>query len=355
MKNRATGFSANMMMLGTEVSQPIDVLFGAALRGEGSQDPGIYLKHLREVLQEVHALAATKLCSQMHYQKWTYDLKLQEHHYEVGDLVFRRREAQKVGSSKKLNTVWIGPLLVVEVINPVLYWVRDRKRQYVLHHDLLKCCEDRVVPLWIRKMHHELMDLDTTIAYDEAEQGEESIPVGKDSTQGKRGAVMKGSKIGDTEGSSSKESQEEGYLKDVSPGMDTTMGADSGVILYGSQGEGCSKDISPGGDTTSGVLEGDNLDGSGIDEEVDPIEDMAGADVIEDQAESMPTNVSWIDKTRDLGLNSLFSESPVVHIYAQQGKAAGRGKGKKEYSPVESVSRAGRQRKIPAHLQNYKY
>ena len=88
MKNCATGFSANMMMLGTEVSQPIDVLFGAALRGEGSQDPGIYLKHLQEVLQEVHALASTKLHSQMHYQKWTYDLKLQEHYYEVGDLVF---------------------------------------------------------------------------------------------------------------------------------------------------------------------------------------------------------------------------------------------------------------------------
>ena len=167
MKNRTTGFSANMMMLGTEVSQPIDVLFGAALRGEGSQDPGIYLKHLREVLQEVHALAATKLRSKMHYQKWTYDLKLQEHHYEVGDLVFRRREARKVGSSKKLNTVWIGPLLVVEVINPVLYRVHDRKWHYVLHHDLLKCCEDRVVPLWIRKMCHELMDLDTTIAYRE--------------------------------------------------------------------------------------------------------------------------------------------------------------------------------------------
>ena len=85
-----------------------------------------------------------------------------------------------MGSSNKLNTVWTGPLLVVEVINPVLYRVHDHKRQYVLHHDLLKCCEDRVVPLWIRKMHHELMDLDTTITYDEAEQGEESIPVGED-------------------------------------------------------------------------------------------------------------------------------------------------------------------------------
>ena len=63
--------------------------------------------------------------------------------------------------------------------------------------------------------------------------------------------------------------------------MDTTMGADRGVIPYRSQVEVCSKDIGPGGDTTSRAQEGDNLDGSGIDEEeVDPIEDMAGVDGI---------------------------------------------------------------------------
>ena len=112
----------------------------------------------------------------MQYQKRTYDLKLQKHHYEVGDLVFRQREARKVGSSNKLNTIWMGQLFVVEVINPVLYQVRDHKWEYVLHHDLLKCCEDRVVPLWLRKLRHEIMDLDTTIPYDEAEQEDETIP-----------------------------------------------------------------------------------------------------------------------------------------------------------------------------------
>ena len=338
MKNRATGFSANMMMLGTEVSQPIDVLFGAALRGEGSQDPGTYLKHLREVVREVHALAASKLHSQMQYQKCTYDLKLQEHHYEVGDLVFRRREARKVGSSKKLNTIWIGPLLVVDVINPVLYRVHDRKQEYVLHHDLLKCCEDRVIPLWLRKMHHELMDLDTTIAYDEAEQGDDTIPVEEDSTQGTRG------------------SQGEVCPKDVSPGIDTTLGDVVRVPQDGSQIEVGPKDVNPGIDTISGAIGGENQDGSIPEEELDPIEVMALSDDNQEQTEGRPANVSWIDETQDLELKSLFSESPVVHIYAQQGKAAEKGKGKKKgYSPMESMSRAGRQCKISAHLQDYKY
>ena len=121
MKNRATGFSANMLMLGHEVIQPIDVLFGAALKGESAEEPGPYLKHLRESLREIHSMAASKLRSQMQYQKCTYDLRLQEHHYEVGDFMFRHRDACKVGSSKKLNSIWMGPLVVVEVINPVLY------------------------------------------------------------------------------------------------------------------------------------------------------------------------------------------------------------------------------------------
>ena len=149
MKNRAMGFSANMLMLGHEVTQPIDVLFGAALKGESSEEPGPYLKHLRETLREIHSLAASKLRSQMQYQKRTHDLKLQEHHYEVGDFVFRCRDACKTGSSKKLNSIWMGPLVVVEVINPVLYRVRDRKWEYVLHHDLIKRCGDRVIPLWL--------------------------------------------------------------------------------------------------------------------------------------------------------------------------------------------------------------
>ena len=109
----------------------------------------------------------------MQYQKHTYDLKLQEHHYEVGDFVFHCNKASKVGSSRKLNPVWIGPLLITEVINPVLYQVRDRKQEYTLHHDLLKRCEDRTIPFWLRKMRHNLMDLDTTIAYDASEQDSE--------------------------------------------------------------------------------------------------------------------------------------------------------------------------------------
>ena len=62
--------------------------------------------------------------------------------------------------------------MVTAVINPVLFHVKDQKNEYVLHHDHLKPCADRVVPLWLHRMHHNMLDLDTTIAYNEAEQDE---------------------------------------------------------------------------------------------------------------------------------------------------------------------------------------
>ena len=63
--------------------------------------------------------------------------------------------------------------MVTAVINPVLFHVKDCKKEYVLHHDHLKPCEDMVVPLWLCIMRHSMLDLDTTIAYDEAEQDNE--------------------------------------------------------------------------------------------------------------------------------------------------------------------------------------
>ena len=84
--------------------------------------------------------------------------------------MYQLNGATKVGETKKLKPIWIGPLVVTAVINPMLFHVKDRGKEYVLHHDRLKSCEDRVVPLWLGGMRHNMLDLDTTIAYDEAEE-----------------------------------------------------------------------------------------------------------------------------------------------------------------------------------------
>ena len=175
MKNCLTGYSANMMMLLVEVTQPVDILMGTEGVEMRDENPSAYLKRLLKSLEEVHQLAHEHLRSHLCYQKRTYDLKLHQNHYDVGDLVYGINQVTKKGECRKLKAIWVGPLIITEVITPVLFRVRARKKEQVLHHDKLKLCEDRAIPMWMRRLRHQILDLDTTITYDEAEQEEITI------------------------------------------------------------------------------------------------------------------------------------------------------------------------------------
>ena len=42
---------------------------------------------------------------------------------------------------------------MVEVLSPVLYRLR---KEMVLHHDCLKRCKDRIIPIWLRRLRNAL-------------------------------------------------------------------------------------------------------------------------------------------------------------------------------------------------------
>ena len=50
-----------------------------------------------------------------------------------------------------------------------------RKKEYVLYHDKLKTCKVSNIPLSLCKLHHNLLDLDSTIAYGEVEQEDPAL------------------------------------------------------------------------------------------------------------------------------------------------------------------------------------
>ena len=77
--------------------------------------------------------------------------------------------SNKPGVSTKLQPIFRGPYLVVKVYSPILYLVQDRKRQVVVHHDRLLLCNDRFIPMWMRKLRHQFLNLDETLPYDEDE------------------------------------------------------------------------------------------------------------------------------------------------------------------------------------------
>ena len=154
MKNHSTGYSANMMMLLIDTFQPVDILMGTEGATVGDENPSEYLCKLCKTLPKVHRLASEHLKSGLCYQKKTFDLKLQQAHFEVGHYMYKLNTVNKKGKCKKLKPIWIGPLVVTQIISPVLYHVRDRHHEHVLHHDQLKLCEDHMVPMWLCQLRH---------------------------------------------------------------------------------------------------------------------------------------------------------------------------------------------------------
>ena len=75
--------------------QPIDILMHTAGTHYHNEDPAGYVQHLCKTLHDVHALASAKLRAQLKYQKQSYDLRLQQSNYEIGDFVYRLNSATK--------------------------------------------------------------------------------------------------------------------------------------------------------------------------------------------------------------------------------------------------------------------
>ena len=101
---------------------------------------------------------------------------MQEKTYQEGDLVYQINSATQIGHSRKLRPVWKGPFLVTKVISPALYKVRGRRDESVVHHDRLKICQDRHIPMWMRRLRHQQLSLNETIGYDKAEDDPEEVP-----------------------------------------------------------------------------------------------------------------------------------------------------------------------------------
>ncbi|VDI23542.1 Hypothetical predicted protein [Mytilus galloprovincialis] len=167
MVNRQTGYTPNRLMLGRETIQPIQLLLGTVPCAVGKFDPDSWVAHLATSLNEVHKLARENLRTSQHRQKRDYDLRLAQNQYHNGDLVYKIDSSTKIGHSKKLRSPWIGPYLVVSDHFP-LYTIKDRKGESVIHHDRLKKCNDREIPLWLRRLRHNMFNDTSFVHADES-------------------------------------------------------------------------------------------------------------------------------------------------------------------------------------------
>ena len=227
----------------------------------------------------------------------------------------------------------MGPLVVIDVLNPVLF--KDRKKEYVLHHDLLKRCKDCHIPLWLRKLHHGLLDLDTTIAYDEAEQEDLSPP-----------SVPKYPVENDCQSSSTRdEVPEDTPIFSTPIEMDpcsSTPGSDPNTSLIDGKHQS-SEEMSENSDIPLTKLSNDTLD-----------VDLPPTSSLSDSQVRDASDLLLVED--DLCLDTLFDN--VIHIHAQKHPVTKKGKSKSpsplpSASSAESTSKTGRQRKPPSYLRDY--
>lgn len=152
MKNRHTGFSANMMMLGRETRKPLDLIFSQVDSHQISTSD--YVRKLVDNLHRVHSDARDQLATSLKVQKDNYDCRALVNLYQPGDLVYRANIQLKKGQCSKLQPKGYGPFLILKVLSEATYSVRGQKKTSVLHHNILYPCKDRTIPFWMRRLRH---------------------------------------------------------------------------------------------------------------------------------------------------------------------------------------------------------
>ena len=178
--NRSTGFTPNMLQLGREVNMPADVMLNFSQAEQLSQTQAEYLRALLSRMEEVQHQARQHLRQAQVAQKKYYDLRARANKFSEGDLVYKKNMGCKVGLSRKLCPLFVGPYIVKAVLPHDLYRVEGQRKEEVMHHDRLRRCEDRAIPFWVQRKRHGTgleasqeaavegppsSDLDETVAY----------------------------------------------------------------------------------------------------------------------------------------------------------------------------------------------
>ena len=154
--HESTKMTPNMLMLGREVSMPLDIQIGLAPEME-TQEETEYAEELRIRLENAYLAARENLGVSAERQKRYYDLKALDQPYSIGDLAWLINKSRRKGRCPKLQKKWLGPVVVEQKLNDVTYRIRTSKQDSkVVHFDLLKPYVSSNVPEWALSLQAKL-------------------------------------------------------------------------------------------------------------------------------------------------------------------------------------------------------
>ncbi|XP_063436328.1 protein NYNRIN-like [Mytilus trossulus] len=133
----STGLSPHKMMMGREMTYPIDILAGSPPNTPKSSCPIEYVQWLKHVLDKSHCFARMSLDKAAQRQKQNYDRGVKARSFETNDFVWRWSPSV---AGVKFGRGWIGPFVVLEKLSDVLYRIQKlpQTKPIVVHVDHLK-------------------------------------------------------------------------------------------------------------------------------------------------------------------------------------------------------------------------
>ncbi len=156
--HESTGYTPNMLMLGRETRQPIELFLGNFDQDDQVLDETEYVMELRDRFHRIHALVRNKLQQFTQRQKRDHDVRIADMSYEAGDLVYIRDSSRTKGLSPKLQPNWRGPCIVLKKVNDLLFEVRysQRGKSIIIHYDRIKKYQCDEIPEWMADLRTRL-------------------------------------------------------------------------------------------------------------------------------------------------------------------------------------------------------
>lgn len=145
-QHESTGYSPNMLMLGREVTTPLDIMYDMPSSWkEVPRSEWVWI--MQDRMERAHAFVRRHAEGAMFRQKHYHDMKMSYEKFKEGENVYVYFLQRKVGCSPKFTSYWRGPFKILTKLSEVLYKVncgRNGKEQ-VIHCDRLKTCKAQIL------------------------------------------------------------------------------------------------------------------------------------------------------------------------------------------------------------------
>lgn len=137
--HETTGYTPTMLMLGREVSTPLNLMYElpSDMKPSNVHD---YVWKLRERLEEAYWYTRQISKQSILRQKKYHDQNVVGKHFTVGDEVLVFFPQRKIGKSPKLMNFWYGPYVIEEKHTDTTYKIRkkDSEKTLIVHVDRLR-------------------------------------------------------------------------------------------------------------------------------------------------------------------------------------------------------------------------